>query len=55
MSYKPAGYTSVSPYLIVRDAERTLAFVAAVFGAERLRMIRHEDGDGTVWWLSRQD
>ena len=37
--FKPSGYPSVSPYLIVRDAEKTLAFLADVFGAERLRVI----------------
>lgn len=44
MSYKPSGYTSAAPYLIVADAEATLAFTAAVFGAERLRVIRGADG-----------
>jgi PhnB protein len=32
--YKPQGYTSVSPYLIVDDAGATLAFIKAVFGVE---------------------
>jgi uncharacterized glyoxalase superfamily protein PhnB len=44
MSYKPSGYTSAAPYLIVADAEATLAFTAAVFGAEPLRVIRGDDG-----------
>lgn len=39
MAYKPDGYTSVAPYLIVRDANATLTFLEAVFGAERLRVI----------------
>ena len=42
--FKPSGYPSVSPYLIVRDAERTLAFLADVFAAERLRVIPDENG-----------
>ena len=42
MHYKPDHYTSAAPYLIVDGAERTIAFLVAVFGAERLRMI---DGD----------
>lgn len=42
--YKPAGYTSLSPYLTVPDAQRTLDFVAAVFGAEPLRLHRRDDG-----------
>ncbi|MBV0892769.1 VOC family protein [Paracoccus sp. Z118] len=44
MAWKPDGYTSVSPYLYVRDAERTLAFLQAVFGAERLRVIPRPGG-----------
>lgn len=44
MPYKPDGYTSVSPYLLVRDARRTLAFVHDVFGAEPLRIIPGEGG-----------
>ncbi|HEY6434078.1 MAG TPA: VOC family protein [Acetobacteraceae bacterium] len=38
-SWKPAGYPSVTPYLIVRGAERAIAFYQEVFGATvRLRM-----------------
>ncbi len=44
MRYKPDGYTSVAPYLILRDAEATLAFMEAAFGAERLRIITRPDG-----------
>lgn len=32
--YKPLGHNSLSPYLIVEDAQVTLDFVKAVFGAE---------------------
>lgn len=46
MPYKPAGYTSVSPYLIVTDAEATLAFAARAFGAETLFV--HRDAAGSV-------
>ena len=31
--YKPAGHNSLSPYLIVEDAQQTLDFIAAVFSA----------------------
>lgn len=48
MAYKPAGYTSVSPYLLVRDAARTLTFLEEVFGAERLRVVPREGGDGIM-------
>lgn len=44
MSYKPDGYTSVAPYLIVPDAEATLAFVRAVFGSTPLFLKRDDNG-----------
>jgi PhnB protein len=43
-SYKPAGYTSVSPYLIVNGAQATIAFLQQVFGATELRKYRDESG-----------
>ena len=43
MSYKPDGYTSLAPYLVVPDPRAVLAFRAEVFGAEALRVV--EDGD----------
>lgn len=48
MTYKPTGYSSVSPYVLVRDAERTLAFLKEVFGAERLRVIAGEENAGIM-------
>jgi len=45
-AYKPAGYSSVSPYLIVDGASDTIAFLTRVFGAEELR--RFPDDDGRV-------
>ena len=44
MSYKPAGHTSVAPYLIVADAEALLGFVQAVFGAMPIFLHRRDDG-----------
>lgn len=44
MSYKPDSYNSASPYLLVPDAEASLAFVAAAFDAPPLRVIRRDDG-----------
>lgn len=44
MSYKPDGYPDLAPYLLVRDAEATLAFCENVFGAIRLRIIPDDDG-----------
>jgi uncharacterized glyoxalase superfamily protein PhnB len=36
-SYKPQGYTSVSPYLIVDGASGTIEFLVRVFDAVELR------------------
>lgn len=46
MNYKPAGHTSVAPYLVVRDAAGTIAFLEQVFGAEKLLEV--PDGDRIV-------
>lgn len=45
-SYKPDGYNSVSPYLIVAGAERTIDFLKRVFGAVELR--RFADPSGKI-------
>lgn len=42
--YKPEGYTSVAPYLLVNGAAATVDFLVAVFDAERLRTVPGEDG-----------
>lgn len=42
-SFKPARYNSLSPYHVVRGADRYIAFLEEVFGAERLRRFTHED------------
>jgi len=55
MPHKPDGYPSVSPYLIVRDAERALCFLEEVFDAQRLRVIPREDGDGILHAEARID
>lgn len=44
MSYKPSGYTTVSPYLIVDGAADTIAFLTAVFGATELRRFPDDSG-----------
>ena len=43
-SYKPQGYTSVAPYLILDGASETIAFLQHVFGAEELRRYTATDG-----------
>jgi PhnB protein len=44
--YKPAGYTSVSPYLIVAGAGRVIDFLKQAFDATELR--RYDMPDGTI-------
>ncbi|MGH7694005.1 MAG: VOC family protein [Gemmatimonadaceae bacterium] len=42
--YKPQGHTTVSPYLIVDGAGRTIDFLKTVFGAIELRRFRDSSG-----------
>lgn len=42
--HKPAGYSSVSPYLIVDGADRTIEFLKRVFDAVELRRFPDDDG-----------
>jgi len=44
MNYKPSGYSSVSPYLIVEKAEKTIDFLLKVFDGEMLRVFHRENG-----------
>lgn len=46
MRFKPDGYTTVSPYLIVDGASRTIDFLTRVFGATEVR--RFPDGTGKI-------
>lgn len=55
MSYKPQGYNSASPYLMVRNAKATLAFLETVFGATRLRVIPRDGGQGIKHAEARLD
>lgn len=43
-SYKPAGYNSVSPYLVLQDAAATIAFLQQVFAATELFKLQDEQG-----------
>jgi uncharacterized glyoxalase superfamily protein PhnB len=43
-AHKPEGYTSVSPYLILDGAGRTIEFLTNVFGAVELRRFPAPDG-----------
>lgn len=44
--YKPDGYNSASPYLIVNDAEAAIEFLKHVFSGTELR--RHDRPDGRI-------
>ncbi len=44
MHFKPAGYTTVSPYLIVDGASRTIDFLTQAFGAIEIRRYPDEHG-----------
>ena len=43
-NYKPAGYTSLSPYLVVRDAARTIDFLVQALGAVEIQRFLRPDG-----------
>jgi PhnB protein len=43
-SYKPEGYNSVSPYLVVDGADATIKFLVDVFSAVELRRIPDDAG-----------
>ncbi|WP_027125371.1 VOC family protein [Gelidibacter mesophilus] len=43
-SYKPKNYNSLSPYLIVDDAEKLVDLLKIVFEAKELRRYEREDG-----------
>jgi uncharacterized glyoxalase superfamily protein PhnB len=44
--YKPLNYTSLSPYLIVEDAEELVSLLKLLFDATELR--RFDRNDGTI-------
>ena len=43
-SYKPENYNSLSPYLIVDNAEKLVDLIKTIFGATELRRFDHENG-----------
>lgn len=44
MTWKPEGYSSVAPYLVVEDAPGLIAFLETVFGAVEMRRYMRDDG-----------
>ena len=45
-NYKPTGYNSVSPYLVVKGAQKMVDFLKEIFEGEELR--RYDNEDGTI-------
>jgi PhnB protein len=45
-SYKPSGYSTVSPYLIAAGAQRVIDFLKRAFAAKELR--RYDLPDGSI-------
>lgn len=43
-TFKPEGYNSVSPYFIVKDAERFITLIQNIFDAEATRRFDNPDG-----------
>lgn len=43
-AYKPDGYNSASPYLLVKSADATIDFLKAVFNGKPMRRLSREDG-----------
>jgi uncharacterized glyoxalase superfamily protein PhnB len=46
VAMKPAGYTSVAPYLVVNGAQRVIEFLKKTFDATELR--RYDLPDGSI-------
>lgn len=46
MSFKPEGYNSVAPYLVVPGAQQMIDFLGRVFDAKITR--RYDNPDGTI-------
>lgn len=42
--WKPAGYSTVSPYLVADGAQQVIDFLDAAFGVEKLRRFDMPDG-----------
>ncbi|GAB4395272.1 MAG: VOC family protein [Microscillaceae bacterium] len=42
--YKPEAYNSLSPYLIVDDAQRLVDLLTVIFDAKTLRRFEHKNG-----------
>jgi uncharacterized glyoxalase superfamily protein PhnB len=46
MAYKPSGYNSLSPYLIVDGCQKMITLLKNIFDAKEMR--RYDNSDGTI-------
>ena len=44
MNYKPENYNSLSPYLIVDEAQKLVDLLQVIFNAEKIRGFNHPNG-----------
>jgi hypothetical protein len=52
-SFKPAGYNSVSPYLVVSNASATIDFLQKpVKKEDDDRRSGVKEGGGSTWWIA---
>ncbi len=59
-NFKPSGYNSVSPYLVVKGAQEMMDLLTKIFDAKELRRYDLPDGsimhaevqldDSVIWW-----
>jgi len=42
--YKPSGYSSLSPYFVVKGAQQLIDFLIKLFNAKELRRFNNQDG-----------
>jgi len=42
--YRPSGFSDITPYLIVEDADRVIEFIKKTFAAEEVLCMRSEEG-----------
>lgn len=44
MTYKPEGFSSITPIIVVEDAQKLLDFVKRAFDAEEMHVVRDKEG-----------
>jgi uncharacterized glyoxalase superfamily protein PhnB len=52
LNFKPSGYNSISPYLVVTGAQKMINLLKELFNAQELR--RYDAADGTIMHVEVQ-